>query len=188
MSTLPLPDPPLSDGDITLRPWREADAPALSELCQDAAIVRWTNVPANYTEKMARERVAQAEAERMAGQALILAVVGSSDEVLGACDLRLAADDPKRAEVAFMLGAPARGHGVMTRAVRVIARWAIEQLGVERVEALAHPENVASIAVAERAGFTKEGLLRGYRIKKMRREDRVVLSLLPRDAQPPDAR
>jgi RimJ/RimL family protein N-acetyltransferase len=38
-------------------------------------------------------------------------------------------------------------------------------------------ENRASIAVAERAGFTRESLLPGFRVKKGRREDRVALSL-----------
>lgn len=184
MRPLALPDPPLSDDDIALRPWRQVDAPALTELCQDEAIVRWTSVPADYTLDMARTRVARAEAERLAGRALILAVVGSSSDVLGACDLLVIADDPKRAEVAFMLGAHARGRGVMTRAVRLISRWGIEQLGIERLEVLAHPENGASIAVAKRAGFTEEGLLRGYRVKKARREDRIVLSLLAADLKP----
>jgi RimJ/RimL family protein N-acetyltransferase len=76
-----------------------------------------------------------------------------------------------------MLGEAARGRGVMTQAVRLLAQWAIEELGVAQIEIFAHPENLASIAVAERAGFVRECLLRGYRVKKGRREDRVVLSL-----------
>ena len=178
MPALPLPDPPLTDGVIALRAWRQGDVPSLAAVCQDETIVRWTNVPAGYTEEAARARVAQAEAERQAGRALLLAVVGAEDgELLGACDLRLASDDPARAEVAYMLGAHARGSGVMTRAVRLMAGWAIGHLGIERVDALAHPDNLASIAVARRAGFTEEGLLRSYRLKGGRREDRVILSL-----------
>lgn len=179
MPALTLPDPPLTDGEAALRPWDQADARALAELCQDDAIVRWTNVSVGYTEEMARARVEQAEAERKAGLALLLAVVGADDgALLGACDLRLAADDAKRAEVAYMLGAHARGRGVMTRAVRLLASWAIDDLGLERIEALSHPENHASITVAKRAGFAEEGILRSYRLKNGRREDRVILSLL----------
>jgi [ribosomal protein S5]-alanine N-acetyltransferase len=178
MPALPLLNPPLSDGTVTLRPWHRQDAAVLTALCQDATIVRWTNVPAGYIEQMAHARIAQAEAERRAGRALILAVVDAqTDEVLGACDLRLPADDRTRAEVGYMLGVHARGRGVMTRAVKLISRWAIEQLGVKRVQILAHPENRASIGVAERAGFQRDGILRRYREKEGRREDRLAFSM-----------
>jgi RimJ/RimL family protein N-acetyltransferase len=178
MPALPLLDPPLSDGEVTFRPWRERDAAALAALCQDETIVRWTNVSAGYTEHMARARITEAEADRRAGRALVLAVVAAdTDELLGGCDLRLAENDPHHAEVAYMLGEAARGRGVMTQAVHLLSRWAIEGLGVAQIEIFTHPENPASIAVAERAGFVRESLLRGYRVKKGRREDRVVLSL-----------
>ena len=178
MPALPLPDPPLTDGDITLRPWREDDATALTALCQDDAIVRWTSLPAGYTEPMARARVSEAEAERRAGRALILAVVDAdTDEVLGACDLRVTPGETPHAEVGYMLGAHARGQGVMIRAVRLISYWAINQVGVERVVILTHPENHASRAVAEGAGFKRDGVLRRYRMKKGSREDRTVFSM-----------
>jgi RimJ/RimL family protein N-acetyltransferase len=78
-----------------------------------------------------------------------------------------------------MLGAHARGRGVMTRAVRLISRWAIEQLNIQHLEILAHPQNLSSVAVAERAGFHREeGVRRLYRVKKGHAEDRVVLSLV----------
>ena len=175
---LPLLDPPLSDGVIALRAWREVDAAALTAICRDEAIVRWTNVPAGYTENEARARIEQAEAERRAGSALLLAVVDAeTPDVLGACDLRLAANDPLGAEIAYMLAARARGRGLMTSAVRLVSRWAIEDLGLTHLAISAHPHNLASIAVAERAGFVRGNVLRGYRLKKGRREDRVVLRM-----------
>jgi ribosomal-protein-serine acetyltransferase len=69
----------------------------------------------------------------------------------------------------------------MARAVALLARWAIEELGIARVEGFAHPANAASIAVLRRAGFTEEGLLREYRVKHGRRDDRVVFSLVRGD-------
>jgi RimJ/RimL family protein N-acetyltransferase len=71
-----------------------------------------------------------------ATRALILAVVkADTDELLGACDLRI--HDVGCAEIAYMLGARARGCGVMTRAVQLISLWAIEQLGIRSLEILA---------------------------------------------------
>jgi RimJ/RimL family protein N-acetyltransferase len=136
MTVLPLLDPPLSDGEVTLRPWREGDARALAALCQDETIVRWTNVPAGYTEQMARARITEAEADRQAGRALAISAVVDADteELLGACDLRLTKNDSHHAEVAYMLGGAARGRGVMTQAVRLLSRWAIQELGVAQIE------------------------------------------------------
>jgi RimJ/RimL family protein N-acetyltransferase len=97
MPVLPLLNPPLSNGEIALRAWRERDAAALAALCQDETIVRWTNVPGSYTEHIARARITEAEADRQAGRALVLAVVATdTDELLGACDLRLAEHTKRR--------------------------------------------------------------------------------------------
>ena len=43
------PDPPLSDGVITLRAKARADIPALVAICADPEIPRWTRVPSPYT-------------------------------------------------------------------------------------------------------------------------------------------
>ena len=39
---------------VTLRPWREEDAPDVARICQDPEIPRWTNVPSPYSEEDAR--------------------------------------------------------------------------------------------------------------------------------------
>jgi RimJ/RimL family protein N-acetyltransferase len=70
---------------------------------------------------------------------------------------------------------------VGTRAARLLSRWAIEKLAMERVELLANPANGPSQRLAENAGFTREGLLRAYRRRKGTREDLVMFSLLASD-------
>jgi ribosomal-protein-alanine N-acetyltransferase len=54
------------------------------------------------------------------------------------------------------------GRGLMTQALRAAVRYAFDEIGLHRVEANIQPENVRSIALAQRAGFTKEGLSPGY--------------------------
>ena len=66
--------------------------------------------------------------------------------------------------------------------MQLIARWAFNELGVQRLELTTAPENVASQRVAERAGFTREGVLRGLVATKSNgRRDSVMFSLLPAD-------
>ena len=67
------------------------------------------------------------------------------------------------------------------RALRLLSVWAVQALGAQRVQVVAHPLNEASQRVALRAGFTREGLLRNYELRKGSWEDRVVFSLVPTD-------
>lgn len=161
-----------------LRSWRKGDAAALPSLAEDAEIVRWTEVPAAYDQEEARTWLSRTEAHRQAGRAVYFAVVDArSDELLGSIDLRIVASEGAQVgEIGYLLWPEARGRGVITRAVSVLARWAFEELGIARLQILVHPDNHASLAVPERAGFTREGLLQSCRGPG---EDRIVYSLLP---------
>jgi RimJ/RimL family protein N-acetyltransferase len=65
--------------------------------------------------------------------------------------------------------------------LRLISRWAIEDAGAERVQLRADVRNAASLRVAEKAGFTREGTLRSaaFDQRQDRRIDYAVYSLLP---------
>jgi ribosomal-protein-alanine N-acetyltransferase len=49
------------------------------------------------------------------------------------------------------------GRGLMTDALRIAVHVAFDELALHRVEANIQPDNVRSIALAQRVGFTKEG-------------------------------
>jgi ribosomal-protein-serine acetyltransferase len=82
------------------------------------------------------------------------------------------------AEAGCWLEPSATGRGLVTRAVRLIIDWAIEERGVHRVEWQAAAANEASIAVARRLGMTKDGVLRSSYARKGRRYDMEVWSIL----------
>jgi RimJ/RimL family protein N-acetyltransferase len=161
---------------VTLRGWREEDIPAVTAICQDPEIPRWTNVPSPYTEDDARAFIGDVLAGRF--HELALAVVDApSDELLGAVGLRL--PQAVVGEVGYWVGAHARGRGVATRAVRLLCEWAFERLDLVRIKLHTLPGNRASERVAERAGFTREGLLRSFAEMKGERVDITMFSLLP---------
>jgi RimJ/RimL family protein N-acetyltransferase len=184
MRSIPLPDPPLTDGEIRLRPWEHADVPAMTAACQDPDIPRWTVVPRHYTERNARDFIGAAGADRLAGRELAMAIVDTGDAVLGAVGMSGFDWASLTAEIGYWMAPQARRHGVGARATRLLAEWALTVLGLERLELLAHPENVASQRLAERAGFTREGTLRKYRRRHGVREDLVMFSLLAEDLRP----
>ena len=71
-----------------------------------------------------------------------------------------------------------------TIAVRLVSRWAFTVVGVDRLSLQTAPENVASQRVAERAGFTREGLLRAWMPTPDGRRHSVMFSLLATDTIP----
>jgi RimJ/RimL family protein N-acetyltransferase len=70
----------------------------------------------------------------------------------------------------------------MTRALRLLCRYAFEELALERLELFTDPDNPASQRVAGKVGFQREGILRSHLPHPDgRRRDSVMFSLLPDD-------
>jgi RimJ/RimL family protein N-acetyltransferase len=180
---IPLPEPALSDGEIALRPWTWDDLPALTAACQDPEIPRWTVVPSPYTEDHAREFVVACDADRKTGTQLALAIVDGEGRLLGAIALGGLDWQQRTGEIGYWIARYARRRAIATRATRLLSRWALTRLGLERVELLANPLNEPSQRVAQRAGFTREGLLRKYRRRRGEREDLVMFSLLAEELE-----
>ena len=163
----------LEDDAIRLRAFTEDDVPAIVAACQDPEIPRWTRVPAPYTEADARSFVAAPPDQAFA---IVDRVSGELAGAIGAHP-----DGDGRVEIGYWVVREARGRGVATRALRLLARWAVEELAAARMQLYTDPENTASQRVAERAGFRREGTLRSWVEIKGVRRDAVIYSLLPED-------
>jgi RimJ/RimL family protein N-acetyltransferase len=175
-----LPGELLVDGPTALRSWRDSDIPALVEACQDPEIPRWTRVPQPYGETDARAYMLHRYGAIEAGEMAPFAIVEAADEnrLIGSISLMRFDHHHARGEVGYWLAAPARGHGHTTRAVRLICAWGFQTLGLARIELLAATGNLPSQRVAERAGFTREGVLRSHMVGTDGRLDMVSFSLL----------
>jgi RimJ/RimL family protein N-acetyltransferase len=182
MAELPFPTPPLADEVVLLRPWREADLPGKLMAFSDAVVQRfsWPGT-APYTEADARTYFAEQQEARLLGEELSFAFAEpqNKDVVLGGGSLYDVALEQGRAAVGYWLAGEARGRGVATHAVRLVAQWVFAELGLARLELTCGPDNEASQRVAERCGFTREGVLRSHIPFKGGRRDTVVFSLLP---------
>jgi RimJ/RimL family protein N-acetyltransferase len=74
--------------------------------------------------------------------------------------------------VGYWLLPEARGHGLATRAVRLVVTWAFDALSVAEVGLRAAPANAASRGVAERAGFRLvESTIETVRYRQVRPRD-----------------
>ncbi len=182
---LELPDGGLTDGVVTVSPPREEDAEALAAGARDAAVARFANVSwADATIEELRERIRGAWRERAAEGALAHFAIrdAGSLESIGyliffGVNLR-----DGRAEVGYFVFPEARGRGAATRATMLVVDWAFHDLGLQRVQAIAFQDNVASQRVIEKAGFTREGVLRSYFPRpEGGRGDAVIFSRLATD-------
>lgn len=172
----------LSSPRLRLRPWRPADVPALVAACQDPLLRRHTLIPRPYGDGEGRTFVCEhSPSAWSAGTGAPFAAVSPAGELLGSTGLTTIEPVHARAEVGYWTTAAARGRGVATEALDLVARWAFGELGLARLVLLAEPGNVASCRVAEKVGFVREGLLRSSAVIDGERRDTVVYGLLPSD-------
>jgi RimJ/RimL family protein N-acetyltransferase len=159
--SLPFPAEGVTDGAVGLRRWRRDDLEALVDACQDPEIPRWTTVPSPYTSETGTWFLDRCDEWWKAGSDLPLAVVEvGTGALLGATGVhRIGAVygapglDGLPDEVGYWLAAPARGRGVITRAVGLLATWWFVAFDRPCLWLRARADNVRSVAVAERCGF-----------------------------------
>ena len=163
----------LCDDDLVLRPFTLDDVPAITRACQDPEIQRWIPViPRPYTEADARTFVT---AEHPGTHEFAITVGG---ELVGSIGMRV--NTFGGGHIGYWCAREARGRGLTPRALRLVCRFGIEELGLGRLELVTDPDNTASQRVAEKVGFTREGILRSHVLHPDgRRRDSVMFSLLP---------
>jgi RimJ/RimL family protein N-acetyltransferase len=154
------------DGDrVRLRPWRDGDAPRVVEGCTDERSRRWlAGLPDPYTLDQALAYIRRCRSQAALGAGLYLAVTDPVDDVcIGSIAvMELGGEDPTTGEIGYWAHPSARGRGLMTEAVGLLAAHAFRPageggLGLRRLELRAAASNVASQHVAEANGFRRTG-------------------------------
>jgi RimJ/RimL family protein N-acetyltransferase len=178
--TLRLAVPPegLRARDVILRFPSLDDVDAILPAFTDPEIRDAGNLPEFGREELvASLRDLPLLAER--GRLLALAALDAeTGEVIGGGMLHHLDAERRIVEIGYWVFPPARGRGVATTIARMLAEHAFS-LGVERVAAYVNVGNTASERVVERAGFTREGVVRSMPKPDGRRVDKTLFSLLP---------
>jgi RimJ/RimL family protein N-acetyltransferase len=173
------PDPPLDDGVIMLRPFVDDDVAELVEALADPEVSRWTTIPFPYTEEHGRDWVKLAAELWRKGEAASFAVTeAATGRLLGGIGMNLRG---RTGTFGYWIREDARGRGLTPDALRLLCRWAVDELGLERLQLLTIPGNTSSERVAEKVGFRREGLLRRYFDQRGTRVDVWMWSLLPEE-------
>lgn len=149
-----VPEVKLSDGIVTLSPLRLDDAEA-HLAGEDEELVRRLNGGPGTREGVEAYIRHCGDQWATAGPLRAFGIRAGADEVLaGTIDLRFTAEGlaPGQVNVAYGLYPSWRGRGLATRAVLLVSRYAASEGGQEAVIRV-EPDNAASVAVAQRAGF-----------------------------------
>jgi len=163
---------------LTLRYARPDDASALYELASDPLVTRWFSwgpytdpaQPLAYIEGLA--------AKREAGELLDFLVVHEQDGAVGVTGLSELSRRDRRATVGTWFGRRWWGAGVNRESKALIAALAFEHLGLGRLTSWANTRNGRSQIALERAGFRREGVLRGWHRHASGVHDVVVFGML----------
>jgi RimJ/RimL family protein N-acetyltransferase len=162
----------LKGDGVALRRLRTGDAAAYAAAFRDdPEIGRLVGTESDPDEAQVRQRV-------VADRRFELAIVDEEDAFAGMVLLHSLDERHRHCEVGFWLVPAARGSGLATRAVRLIVSWAFEELDLLRVEMTTPPDNAGVFALAERLGFTHEGVLRKRNVERGQRVDVVWFGVL----------
>lgn len=181
--------PVLDDGVVRLRGHSDDDVDAMVEMCRDAEFARWTTVPQPYTREHAKRFIRDIvrtgwERGDYRGWAIEAYDDAGRARYAGNVDVRGA----PVADIGFGLHPWARGRGVMTRAVRLAARWAFEHGDAAAIHWRSDVGNLASRRVAWAGGFTFHGTVPRLLAERGEVVDAWIGSLLPGQEMTPRTR
>ena len=158
LRSTPQPTLPV-DGELTLRPWRAADAPTVRTAFSDPGIQRW-HLRGMDSDAEAREW-ATAWAECWQAESKISwAIVDGADEPRGQVGLRNVSLFEASADVSYWVLPTARGAGIAVRAVATLTEWAFGTVRLNRLSIVHSMKNTGSCRVASKSGFDLEGIQR----------------------------
>lgn len=101
------------------------------------------------------------------------------DKVIGGIGLEPRQDVyRKTAIIGYWLSEELWGQGIMPEAVKLITGYAFSQLDFIRVQASVYSKNPASMRVLEKAGFTKEGVMRNAVVKNGQVMDEHLFAII----------
>ncbi len=173
--------PVLSAGRITLRALRPEDARSLCALLTTEEVARFISPPPTTVEGFERF-IAWAQAEQAAGRYVCFAVVpAGTDTAVGIFQVRQMDAAFETAEWGFVLGSAHWGTGLFAEGARLIVDFAVDTIGVHRLEARAAIANGRGNGALAKVGAVREAVLRQSFERHGRHHDQHLWAILADD-------
>ncbi|MFC4427103.1 GNAT family N-acetyltransferase [Deinococcus navajonensis] len=177
--------PEMTTSRLCLRPFVETDAGIVTTLLSTPEVAEgMLSIPFPYPADLARSWILSRPGAAEEGRAFSWAITHlDTAQLLGGVTLS-PAPGQFRAELGYWLGVPFWRQGYASETVPAVLKFGFDLLNLHRIQATVFPGNPASARVLEKAGFCREGLLRGYARKGGTFHDLILYARLRCDHQP----
>jgi len=182
----------MSEQRIYVRFPEEADAAELAEMNKRNRTFFEQFSPSTpeafYTEEHQLQLVIKSKTDRMEDRRYSFVICHKDDDrIIGSITLSFVARGPLQScMIGYSLDQANNGKGYMTDAVKLVVKYAFEELKFHRIVGEVSPNNPGSIRVLEKAGFHKEGIARSNLLVNGKWEDHQVLAIInPADDNQP---
>ena len=173
--------PVLTSSQIVLRELQPADAPSLLSMLGVPEVQRHLS-PGPTTLEEFQSFIVWVQRAREAGRYISFGVMPKGwESAIGVFQLWPLEPSFKTAEWGFALGRPFWGTGLFLECARLVAEFAFETLGVERLEGRASAENGRGNGALRKLGAMPEGILRKCFVCSGAYRDHVLWSILSED-------
>jgi RimJ/RimL family protein N-acetyltransferase len=173
---LTFPEEGVQQDGLLFRLPRLEDVDTVAPAFQDDAVGGAANMP-RLSARELRRQIREFSTVLEDGVMIPLLVLADG-EIQGGGGLHHFDWEHGQAEIGYWLFLHARGRGTATKTARFLAEYGFS-LGLQRIEARVFAGNTASERVLERAGFTREGVIRSMPMRSGGRADQTLFSLLP---------
>ena len=162
-------------GKYIIRSWQIQDAPFIAKYANNRKI--WSNLRDAFPYPYRIENAETFISCSIGADPVTNYAIATKSEAIGSIGLNLGKDVHRfTAAMGYWLAEPYWGEGIMTAAAKFITAWAFQELKLHRIYAEPYSTNTASHRVLEKAGFTREGVLRSNAFKDGRILDQYLYS------------
>jgi RimJ/RimL family protein N-acetyltransferase len=166
-------------GPVVLREFSDLDVAMVMELSTDPYVPLIGSLPADASKQEAQEYIDRQRGRLAEGVGFSFAIAkADTDHAVGGIGLWLTQLAQGRATVGYSVTPSARGRGIASAALTALTSFAWTVPGLHRIELHIEPWNVGSVKTAERAGYEREGLMRGHQDIGGQRRDMLLYAIL----------
>jgi len=177
----------LTDGVITLHPYQVSDIDSLYEAARESISEMSEWMPwchPDYSIEESRIWIESQPDKWEKGEEYNFVISYNTGGLyLGGCGLRVIDRNIGIANLGYWVRMSQTKKGIATAATLLLTRFAFNELRLNRVEITVAVDSQASLRVVEKAGATKEGILRNKLTKNDTPCDAVMFSLIPQDLE-----
>jgi ribosomal-protein-alanine N-acetyltransferase len=173
--------PAITASNFTLRELRLEDASTLLAMLTTEEVSRFISPPPTTVDAFERF-IAWSHRERLTGNYVCFGIVPQGMEhAIGIFQLRSLEPGFASCEWGFAMGSSFWGTGVFAEGARLVVNFAVDVVGVQRLEARAAVANGRGNGALRKIGAVQEGVLRRSFLRNGQYHDQVLWSILAED-------